>query len=86
MDSEKTYYALVNFMAKQTGWLTIKADNEENARETLLKEFVGTDGIKDFEITEIRDVPPIMDIPNLPSEDDLEDNPAVVEDKKETIH
>lgn len=85
MDSEKIYYALVNFMAKQTGWLTIKAENEENARETLLKEFVGTEGIKEFEITEIRDVPPIMDIPNLPSEDDLEDT-TITEDKKETVH
>lgn len=84
MNSEKNYYVLVNFMAKQVGWLTVLAESEDNAREKLIKEFTDTKGIKDFEITEVRDVPPIMDVP-VPH--DTEDVPSEDTDiVKETVH
>lgn len=79
---EKIYYALVNFFAKNEGWLTIKANSEDEARDILMKEFASNDAITGFNITEVKDVPPIMPSADIPADNDDDDE----DEKEETVH
>lgn len=75
--AEKIYYALVNFYARQEGWLTMKAQSPEEAKEILKKEFGENEAMKDFNILDVRDTPPIDDVVTEEQEE---------ETKEETVH